>query len=52
MSICAYGVEVKSSAKISFSDTKSMREFLKTHPEVSRGKVTTAASCLFITFGS
>lgn len=33
----AVGIEVKSSDKIDFGDTKSMREFLKTHPEVSRG---------------
>ncbi|MBF0479214.1 MAG: ATP-binding protein [Candidatus Omnitrophica bacterium] len=33
----AIGVEVKSSDKIDFGNTKSMREFLKTHPEVSKG---------------
>ena len=31
------GVEVKSSEKVDFGDTKSMREFLKTHPEVKKG---------------
>ena len=33
----AIGVEVKSSAGITFSDTKQMRIFLKSHPRVSRG---------------
>ena len=31
------GIEVKSSDKITFSKTKSMREFLKSHPQISRG---------------
>ena len=31
------GIEVKASDEITFGDTKSMREFLKTHPEVSKG---------------
>lgn len=33
----AIGVEVKSSEQIAFSDTKPMREFLKSHPQVSKG---------------
>lgn len=33
----AVGVEVKSSGQISFSDTRPMREFLKSHPEVAKG---------------
>ncbi|MCX5698270.1 MAG: ATP-binding protein [Candidatus Omnitrophica bacterium] len=31
------GIEVKSSKEITFGDTKPMREFLKTHPEISKG---------------
>ncbi len=31
------GVEVKSTDSVKFKDTKSMREFLKTHPEVKNG---------------
>lgn len=31
------GVEVKSTANLSFSDTRSMREFLESHPEASKG---------------
>ncbi|MBF0489831.1 MAG: ATP-binding protein [Candidatus Omnitrophica bacterium] len=33
----AIGVEVKSSDTVDFRDTKSMREFLSTHPEVTKG---------------
>jgi hypothetical protein len=33
------GVEVKSSDNISFGDTRSIRDFLKSHPEVHRGLV-------------
>jgi predicted AAA+ superfamily ATPase len=35
----AVGIEVKSSENITFGDTRSMRNFLKFHPEVSRGIV-------------
>ncbi len=31
------GIEVKSSKDLSFGDTRSMREFLKAHPEASEG---------------
>lgn len=31
------GIEVKSSKQITFSDTRPMREFLKSHPQVSKG---------------
>jgi len=30
-------IEVKSANEITFSDTRTMREFLKTHPQISRG---------------
>ena len=33
------GIEVKSSENLNFSDTRSMRNFLKTHPEASRGVI-------------
>jgi uncharacterized protein len=33
----AVGIEVKSSEKLSFGDTRAMREFLKTHPQVPKG---------------
>ena len=33
------GVEVKSTDHLNFSDTRSMREFLKTHPERSSGVI-------------
>ena len=31
------GIEVKSTESLTFKDTKSMREFLKTHPEAKQG---------------
>ena len=31
------GIEVKSSEKVTFGDTKAMRDFIKSHPEVSKG---------------
>ena len=31
------GIEVKSAEQITFGDTRPMREFLKTHPQVSKG---------------
>ena len=31
------GIEAKSSQEITFGDTRQMREFLKTHPEASKG---------------
>lgn len=33
----AIGIEVKSSSKIVFSDTRQMRQFLKSHPQISKG---------------
>ncbi len=33
----AIGVEVKSSSQITFGDTRQMREFLKSHPQVAKG---------------
>lgn len=33
----ALGIEVKSSDEVTFGDTKQMREFLKSHPQVSKG---------------
>lgn len=43
----AIALEVKSSDKVDFGDTKSMREFLKTHPEVSRGIIVYAGSKVY-----
>jgi uncharacterized protein len=33
------GIEVKSSEKVTFGDTRAMRDFIKSHPEVSRGVI-------------
>ena len=33
----AVGIEVKSSERVTFGDTRPMREFLKSHPHVSKG---------------
>lgn len=33
----AIGIEVKTSKEISFGDTRPMREFLKSHPQISKG---------------
>lgn len=41
------GVEVKSSNEITFGDTRPMREFLKTHPQVSRGIIVYAGSKIY-----
>lgn len=43
----AVGVEVKSSDKVDFGDTKSMREFLNTHPEVKRGIIVYTGQKIF-----
>ncbi len=43
----AFAVEVKSSGKIDFGDTKSMRNFLKTHPEVNCGMIVYAGSEIY-----
>ncbi len=41
------GIEVKSSDKINFSDTSSMREFLKTHSQVKCGIIVYAGNKVF-----
>ena len=41
------GVEVKSSNEITFGDTRPMREFLKTHPRVSKGIIVYAGSKIY-----
>ena len=43
----AFAVEVKSSNAIDFKDTKSMREFLKTHPEIDCGMIVYAGSEIY-----
>lgn len=40
----AIGIEVKSSEQITFSDTRPMREFLKSHPQVSKGVIVYAGN--------
>ena len=41
------GIEVKSSKDLSFSDTRSMREFLKAHPEASKGIIVYGGSKIY-----
>jgi len=41
------GVEVKSSNEITFGDTRPMREFIKTHPQVSKGIIVYAGSKIY-----
>lgn len=41
------GIEVKSSDQVDFGDTRSMREFLKTHPEASKGIIVYAGSKVY-----
>ncbi len=41
------GIEVKSSDEITFKDTRSMREFLKTHPEASQGIIVYGGSKIY-----
>ena len=41
------GLEVKSSSEITFKDTKSMREFLKSHPEAEKGIIVYSGTKLF-----
>lgn len=41
------GIEVKSSNEITFGDTRPMREFLKTHPQVSKGIIVYAGSKIY-----
>lgn len=41
------GIEVKSSSKINFGDTKQMREFMKSHPYVSKGIIVYSGNRIF-----
>ncbi|HBR15843.1 MAG TPA: hypothetical protein DD723_09965 [Candidatus Omnitrophica bacterium] len=41
------GIEVKSSANLAFSDTRSIREFLKAHPEASQGIIVYGGSKIY-----
>ncbi len=41
------GVEVKSSKELAFGDTRSMREFLKTHPEAGPGIIVYAGDKVY-----
>ena len=41
------GIEVKSAESVTFKDTKSMRVFLKAHPEVKKGMIIYAGSKVF-----
>lgn len=43
----AIGIEVKSSEEITFGDTRPMREFLKSHPQVSKGIIVYAGSKIY-----
>jgi len=43
----AVGVEVKSSEEISFRDTRPLREFLKSHPEVAKGIIVYAGDKVY-----
>lgn len=43
----AIGIEVKSSEQISFSDARPMREFLKSHPQVSKGIIVYAGNKIY-----
>jgi len=41
------GIEVKSSSQITFKDAKSMREFLKSHPEAEKGIIVYSGTKVF-----
>lgn len=41
------GIEVKSAEQITFADTRPMREFLKTHPRVSKGIIVYAGNRVY-----
>lgn len=43
----AVGIEVKSSKEVTFSDTRSMREFLKSHPQVTKGIIVYAGEKIY-----
>ncbi len=41
------GIEVKSSSQVTFKDTKSMRKFLKLHPEAQKGIIVYSGTKVF-----
>jgi len=43
----AVGIEVKSSEQVTFGDTRAMRDFMKYHPEVSKGIIVYAGSRIY-----
>jgi len=43
----AIGVEVKSSSQITFGDTRQMREFLRLHPQVTKGIIVYTGDKIF-----
>lgn len=43
----AVGIEVKSSEQISFGDTRPMREFLRYHPQVTKGIIVYAGNKIY-----
>jgi len=43
----ALGIEVKSSKEVVFSDTRPMREFLKSHPQVTKGVIVYAGDRIY-----
>lgn len=43
----AIGIEVKSSKQIAFGDTRPMREFLKSHPQVTKGIIVYAGNKIY-----
>lgn len=43
----AIGIEVKSSKDLTFSDTRPMREFLKSHPQIAKGIMVYGGSKLY-----
>lgn len=43
----AVGIEVKASKEISFGDIRSMREFLKSHPQINKGIIVYCGSKIY-----
>ena len=41
------GIEVKSATEIKFKDTRNMRDFLKTHPEITKGIIVYAGEKVY-----
>ncbi len=41
------GIEVKSSSEVGFKDTKSIRDFLKNHPEAEKGIIVYSGTKVF-----